>query len=1376
MKTTIEKIAARVASAIALFAISATLQVQASDWTDSTDSTITYTALKTIKGDGSAYVITDIVPTLTDVVKMRFKTRNATLNANETLFCARQGYKSKSFGAMIADSGKLRIDRGDQAEQLSSSALAKNAEYLMSVNYGDGSKNTTVTLNGSAFALAANLGATSDSPTSGLVLFALNNNQSVLSGYRGQHYLYYFELYDSSGNLKNCLMPAQRDSDSVVGLYDTKSGKFYPQAGGTFATAERTVTGQGAKWIGRGGDNKMSTAANWEGGVAPQEGDEIDFTLAPPLATIVADIDATFGKVWIGDGDDMPGFTGSLTASAVNLLSKMKNYDTSTASFTFSLADDNLVWNGTGTNWGDTGAWTLGGEPSDWNDLFNAIFDTANASATLAANATANSIVFRADATVAAGGGTLTASNIIVSNGVSAVVNASTAGRLVKTGAGTLTLGASRAATTHILEGTFKMASGATIPKTGVQLQLGTENDPSKHVTFDYSGQTFEKEMYYYLVNGSSVTLTNGTFWLNKSDGMHISEATKMPAYLGILDSKISTGQSDFYFGYDTLSGNALPDNPQSILAATNSTFYIGTTFYLGRIGVTEGKTNGWYKADFDNCVVTTRWFIVNNDRPLNNARLDNTIIVNSASENFGEIIARDDDAKWITIGSGGITLDTRAKGINLRANLGGDGAVTKVGSGMLQVYTNQTATGALNVNEGILCPFLNVSVARPVSVASGATLLVYGSEQASLADVAFASGAILNIGSYYYGVTPLAVTGSITFPAENGSVTLKYRDTDGAFPKGVYAIYENSGVTAADGAKFSVATVGSLAYSWSVSGDTLILTVGEASGNFWTGLGDGISMSDGANWLSGSAPAAGSAVDFSGISFNTTINADTGVTYGAVTMGSGTITFANALAATSFSDTSKVAVGANSTVTIEGDLEFSGSVAEYVVNYVAAGGKFIVTGDIKVTPAQTDHVYPCVNYDDHKGVIAAKGLVNNSVATDGPRFALARGYVNTQVKWEIGEHGMSGKNGFWKPYNNQNISLTITADSDFRILSKISTQTPMTINTTGTDNQPHEIEITGGICGSGSNSGTVTITGAGRVVADYDVNDLNLTAVQKANAFNVNGTATLAVKPGSNLGTGAITVANGAKFEVPDSGTLALGGNFDLKAGAKLKFKLDGNNETTIEIASGKTFAATATVAIEFAEDSVFAPGKTYTLVSGGALSDGDEAKFSLAEGDKGELDVDASGNLVYTVPNYFYIKIAEGSSGDLKVPLAWIYENTAATGASSAADISGALVENGANGIPVWQSYCLGLDPNDATSVVMCVPAAGQPAEAGAFKFTTNVAIPAGLTGVAVTASLDRKSSGGWTEQATSAMSYNTPVALTANADPGNALSFFA
>ena len=1235
-----------IALVVAIFATGAS--AFAADWTDSIDSTITYTALKTIKGDGSAYVITDIVPTLTDVVKMRFKTRNATLNANETLFCARQGFKNKSFGAMIANSGKLRIDRGDQAEQLSSSALAKNAEYLMSVNYGDGSKNTTVTLNGSAFALAANLGATSDSPTSGLVLFALNDNQSVLSGYRGQHYLYYFELYDSSGNLKNCLMPAVRDSDSEVGLYDTKSGMFYPQAGdGTFTTAERTVTGQGAKWIGRGGDNKMSTSANWEGGKVPQEGDDLDFTLAPPLAELVADIDATFGKVWLSDGD-IPGFTGALAARAVNNLPKMQTYDAGANDFSFTLAapiGEEFIWNGTGTNWGDADVWTYDNASATWSDHNNAIFNIANATATLADNVTASSVVFRADATIAAGGGMLAfdapldgSFNLAVSNGVSAVVNAPTSGSLVKTGAGTLTLGTSRAAVTHVREGTLRMAPGATL-STSYQLQLGTEGDPSKPVTFDYGGQTYTKDMEYYLVTGSSVTLTNGVYvseHSSSSRGMRISEETVIPSSLVILDSVVRVGDKDFNFGYGTtLSGDSLPDEPKSILAATNTIFNEVGAFRIGRDGVTEGKTAGFYKADFENCAITTAYFVVNNDRPLNNARLNNVRLV--ATSVNSTIIARDGDAKWITVGPDGLTLDTLASGWKLNVNLGGDGVVTKVGVGVLAIYTNQTATAALNVNEGSIVPQPGVSVARSVAVASGATLGVYGSKQASFANVAFASGSTLNTLNYYFGVTPVSF-GALTFPEENGAVVLKL--DGGAFPKGVYAIYERNGVTAAEGEKFAVETADDLPYTWSVVDDRLLLTVGELSGNFWTGLGDGVSMSDGANWLNG-APAAGADIDFTGVAFNRTINADAGVTYGRVTMGPGVVMFTNALSATSFNDTSKIAVDANSTVMIDGDLEFSGSADEYIVNYVAAGGKFVVSGDIKAMPGKNGFVYPCVNYNQFKGTIVAKGLVNNSVSTRVNRFALTRGYANTQVNWAVGEHGISGTDGFWKP-NDGTIQSTITAEADFRISSEIAIQGPLTLDT-----KTHTIEITSdtvrrGICGYTANtsasSGAVTIIGAGRVVVDYDVNKLTSKAAEKSNPFTVLDTATLALKPGSNIGTGQVSVTNGATLAICESGTVTLNGGLALADGASLAFNFtESANPPVLALATGKsvifTSGASTNIAVKVSGARPRGDEKILTTC-GGFNTDG--VNVSLAEDVPNwvnGLSVNGDGNLVLTV-----------------------------------------------------------------------------------------------------------------------------------------------
>ena len=72
----------------------------------------------------------------------------------------------------------------------------------------------------------------------------------------------------------------------------------------------------------------------------------------------------------------------------------------------------------------------------------------------------------------------------------------------------------------------------------------------------------------------------------------------------------------------------------------------------------------------------------------------------------------------------------------------------------------------------------------------------------------------------------------------------------------------------------------------------------------------------------------------------------------------------------------------------------------------------------------------------------------------------------------------------------------------------------------------------------------------------------------------------------------------------------------------------------------NGKTLRATESVNIKFAEGSVFAPDKAYTLVSGAGLTEGDEAKFALPQGNRGTLSV-VEGNLVYTAPKYFIIKV---------------------------------------------------------------------------------------------------------------------------------------
>ena len=92
-----------------------------------------------------------------------------------------------------------------------------------------------------------------------------------------------------------------------------------------------------------------------------------------------------------------------------------------------------------------------------------------------------------------------------------------------------------------------------------------------------------------------------------------------------------------------------------------------------------------------------------------------------------------------------------------------------------------------------------------------------------------------------------------------------------------------------------------------------------------WNGEAGNGSLSDGGNWVGGVAPVAGDALDFSSIASATTLNADfgDGRTFGAVTMGNGVITFTGAFAIASFSNYANVAVGANSTVTINNNLSF---------------------------------------------------------------------------------------------------------------------------------------------------------------------------------------------------------------------------------------------------------------------------------------------------------------------------------------------------------------------------------------------------------------------------------------------------------------------
>ena len=313
-------------------AISAIFPLFAADWTGEDGNT--YTALEYLQGNGNGYVLTDILPSCTDTVKMYFKTPSSGTLALNTLFSARNSQNKNNFSALLAynnSTRRIRVDRNTVPSNPISTPIETHAynidtEYSMEIYFGIGTKDGTLKVNGSSVALTANLGNGVYEVGSSLAFFALYNNGNINSQYRGQHTLYYFELFDCDGNLKNCLLPAM-DKNGKKGLYDKITKKFYPQEGLEFTGGAIAEAGLGKRWTGRGGNNKMSTPENWEYCSLPTSGDDLDFSLAPESAKINADIVSQFGKITIAN---VVEFSGNFSVTSFNDTSKVAVGENST--------------------------------------------------------------------------------------------------------------------------------------------------------------------------------------------------------------------------------------------------------------------------------------------------------------------------------------------------------------------------------------------------------------------------------------------------------------------------------------------------------------------------------------------------------------------------------------------------------------------------------------------------------------------------------------------------------------------------------------------------------------------------------------------------------------------------------------------------------------------------------------------------------------------------------------------------------------------------------------------------------------------------------------------------------------------------------------
>ena len=686
------------------------------------------------------------------------------------------------------------------------------------------------------------------------------------------------------------------------------------------------------------------------------------------------------------------------------------------------------------------------------------------------------------------------------------------------------------------------------------------------------------------------------------------------------------------YFGRDDNNKNI--ERPTGVLAATNSTIDVTYAIYIGHAASGANKA-GSYTADFESCTITTRQISVYHDRPLNAVRFNNTRFVLPNTGNYWletkpefETMGEGGTAiKPVAIDAGGLVMDSNGFNGNLYADPQGPGAITKVGSGTMTVKWTQTSSSALNVDGGTVAVDVGLSVARPISVASGATLKASGTTLTG--GVTLAGGAILDVDG------TAAVAADVT--VSSGTATLKLNG--GAFGNGLYPILVKTGVTAAEFANVvpSLAS-GATSYAYHVNGDTLYLAVDvNPTGFSWTGAAGDNKMSTVGNWWGGVAPGAGADVDFSSVWNAATIEGDIDATFGTVTMGGGVITFTgDKMRATSFSDTTKIAVGANATVTVVGDLMFTVTTGDYYLLYtIGAGGKFVVTGKLGQTAGCTRRLIP--QQSSGGGIIVVGGICDNAETW---MFA----DVNKAAqKWVIGEQGIFGdstQKGFWL-YADSTASAEFQAyTNDFVYALKTcfrSGAKSLTLNTTGYgDDEGHIITLNAGLYDGGN---PLVIAGKGKVVcaetATGTVTDGSANRNPYSGAVEVKDTATLAINAGKRITTGAITVNNGATLEVAESAAsrnasaVTLGGNLTLKNNAILGFNYTSSNVPKLAL-DGKTVTfdtgATTNVTVKISA-ATGVHGRGGELTSGGKFK-GVKVTFDGTDKPNWALDVKVNGD----------------------------------------------------------------------------------------------------------------------------------------------------
>ncbi|MBO7683632.1 MAG: hypothetical protein J6T51_02775, partial [Kiritimatiellae bacterium] len=204
-----------------------------------------YTQVPFIKANGNCQIQTGIVPNSTDKVELSW--RPTVVSDNQGLWCSRDSSAKNTFTAFMI-SNKVRLDRVNTSVTCAGLLLA-GTNYTVVADYATLAGVVTNDISHTELT-SGTMPSGTYTPTSELCLFASHQGAASASyGNAGSWACYSFKLSDSAGNLRLDLVPARRDVDGELGLYDLVRSTFLTNTlTGVFTTDNMTITPSDPLW------------------------------------------------------------------------------------------------------------------------------------------------------------------------------------------------------------------------------------------------------------------------------------------------------------------------------------------------------------------------------------------------------------------------------------------------------------------------------------------------------------------------------------------------------------------------------------------------------------------------------------------------------------------------------------------------------------------------------------------------------------------------------------------------------------------------------------------------------------------------------------------------------------------------------------------------------------------------------------------------------------------------------------------------------------------------------------------------------------------------------------------------------------------------